>query len=108
MPATFLLEIGVEEIPDWMILPALKNLEELFRAVLDQNKLEAHNVRTDATPRRLVLRAEGIPERQEDREELLTGPAKSAPAKALEGFAKKAGIPVDQLVVTTTAKGEYY
>ena len=108
MPLSFLLEIGVEEVPDWMIVPALKNLEELFRAVLDQNKLDVQSVRTDATPRRLVLRAEGLPERQQDREELLTGPAKGAPAKALEGFARKAGIPADQLVLTTTSKGEYY
>jgi len=26
----FLLEIGTEEIPDWMIQPALKQLGELF------------------------------------------------------------------------------
>ena len=26
----FLLEIGAEEIPDWMISPALDNLRELF------------------------------------------------------------------------------
>ncbi len=108
MALPFLLEIGVEEIPDWMIVPALKDIEDLFRAVLDQNKLDAHSIHTDATPRRLVLRAHGIPERQQDREELLTGPAKGAPAKALEGFARKAGILAEQLAVTTTPKGEYY
>ena len=28
--AAFLLEIGVEEIPDWMIQPALKNLRRSY------------------------------------------------------------------------------
>jgi len=31
----FLLEIGTEEIPDWMIPPAIKQLGELFQDVLD-------------------------------------------------------------------------
>src|ERR1700751_3038437 len=26
----FLLEIGTEEIPDWMIVPALNNLQDMF------------------------------------------------------------------------------
>ena len=61
----FLLEIGTEEIPDWMIPTALENLRLLFE------KLEiAHDsVTLDATPRRLVLRAEGLPARQADSEE---------------------------------------
>ena len=32
----FLLEIGAEEIPDWMIQPALTNLRELFEGLLAQ------------------------------------------------------------------------
>jgi glycyl-tRNA synthetase beta chain len=62
----------------------------------------------DATPRRLVLRAEGLPERQSDREEKVQGPAKSAPAQAVAGFARKQGITPEALTVESTAKGEYY
>jgi glycyl-tRNA synthetase beta chain len=91
MPLPFLLEIGAEEIPDWMIEPALKNLSELFNTVLVENKLGGTVTGTDATPRRLVLHADGLSTRQEDCIELVTGPAKSAPPKAVEGFAKKAG-----------------
>ncbi len=36
------------------------------------------------------------------------GPAKSAPAQAVAGFARKQGIAVEQLEVTASAKGEYY
>src|SRR3982751_329699 len=104
MSLPFLLEIGSEEIPDWMIQPALKNIDELFTAVLTQNNLGGSVTATDATPRRLVLRAEGLSAAQQDRVELLTGPAKSAPEKALEGFARKNGITREQLVLTTTEK----
>jgi len=104
----FLLEIGVEEIPDWMIQPALKNLEELFTKLIEDNRLGGKVTRTDGTPRRLTLMADGLIEMQEDRSELVTGPAKTAPAKALEGFARKAGVTPDQLELRTTDKGEYW
>ena len=64
--------------------------------------------RVDATPRRLVLRADGLLERQADVEELVLGPAKSAGAGAAAGFAKKMGTTPDQLGTETTAKGEYF
>ena len=104
MSLPFLLEIGTEEIPDWMIPTALENLRLLFE------KLEiAHDsVTLDATPRRLVLRAEGLPARQADSEERILGPAKSAPPQAVAGFARKQGIKPEDLSTETTPKGEYY
>jgi glycyl-tRNA synthetase beta chain len=100
----FLLEIGTEEIPDWMIPTALENLRLLFE------KLEiAHeSVRLDATPRRLVLRVEGLPALEADSQERILGPAKSAPAQAVAGFARKQGVTPADLVIETTPKGEYY
>ena len=104
MSLPFLLEIGTEEIPDWMIPEALENLRLLFE------KLEiAHeSVTMDATPRRLVLRADGLAARQADSEERVMGPAKSAPAQAVAGFARKQGVKPEDLAVETTPKGEYY
>jgi glycyl-tRNA synthetase beta chain len=104
----FLLEIGTEEIPDWMIVPALNNLQDMFQTLLDQQALGGRVNGVDATPRRLVLRAEGLLDRQEDVEELVMGPAKSAGAGAAAGFAKKMGTTADQLGTQTTAKGEYF
>ena len=100
----FLLEIGTVEIPDWMIPAALESLRLLFE------KLEiAHDsVTLDATPRRLVLRAEGLPARQADSEERALGPAKSAPPKAVAGFARKHGVAPEALTVESTPKGDYY
>jgi len=93
----FLLEIGTEEIPDWMIPTALASL---------QHQLESLGItaRTDATPRRLVARADNLPERLPDTEELVTGPRTNAPAKAVEGFARKQGVAPADLAV----EGDYY
>src|SRR5689334_23486300 len=105
MNLPFLLEIGVEEIPDWMIPGALENLRSLFEEALAKPSVAPQSVRTDGTPRRLTLRADGMPERQSDSEEWVTGPPKSAPAGAVAGFAKKQGTTVDALSVQTTPKG---
>ena len=103
--AELLLEVGTEEIPDWMISGALKDLERRFREGLEKHNL-ATGVRysTEATPRRLVLIAENLAERQADREETLTGPPRKIafddagkPTKAGAGFARRAGVSVDEL-----------
>lgn len=108
MSVPFLLEIGTEEIPDWMIPPAIKQLKELFQDFLDRTKLSGTIASVDATPRRLVLRADGLAERQPDSEELVLGPPKSAGTGAATGFAKKMGVTPDQLGTETTPKGEYF
>jgi glycyl-tRNA synthetase beta chain len=104
MSLPFLLEIGSEEIPDWMIPTALENL----RLAFEKLGIAHDSVRLDATPRRLTLRVEGLPVKQEDTEERVLGPAKSAPAKAIEGFARKQGIKPEDMTVENTGKGEYY
>jgi glycyl-tRNA synthetase beta chain len=108
MSFPFLLEIGTEEIPDWMIPPAIKQLQELFQDLLDRNRLGGKVNNVDATPRRLALRANGLIERQQDSEELVLGPPKSAGQGAATGFAKKMGTTPDQLSVEANPKGEYF
>ncbi len=97
-----LLEIGCEEIPDWMLKGAL---EYLGAAIGDLTK---SIIRTDATPRRLVVRTEGLVARQPDSEERVWGPAKSAPAPAVAGFAKKQGVDASQLEILSDGKAEKY
>lgn len=94
----FLLEIGTEEIPDWMIPGALEYLAAKFPGT---------NVRTDATARRLVVRAD-VEERTPDREEVVTGPPASVTGKPLEGFLAKQGVTQADLTVTETPKGKYW
>ncbi len=104
MSLPLLLEIGTEEIPDWMIPNALESLRLQFEKL----SLPYDSVSLDATPRRLVLRAEGLPERQADTEERIMGPAKTAPPQAVAGFARKQGIAPEDLTIESTPKGEYY
>jgi glycyl-tRNA synthetase beta chain len=108
MSLPFLLEIGTEEIPDWMIISALNQLQDSFQSLLDTHALGGRVSWVDATPRRLALRADQLIERQQDTEELLLGPPKSAGLGAAAGFAKKMGATPEALATTTTAKGEYF
>lgn len=107
MSLPFVLEIGTEEIPDWMIVPAMNNLQDMLQAMLDQHSLGGKVSEVQATPRRLFLQADGLLECQADTEELVLGPPKSAGAGAANGFAKKMGTTPDQLGTQTTAKGDY-
>ncbi len=104
--ADFLLEIGTEEIPDWMILPALENLRAKFQFAFGAFGGSALVV--DATPRRLVLLAKDLVEQAPDTQTLVQGPYLSAGPKAAEGFARKQGVTVAHLAKASDAKGERY
>jgi glycyl-tRNA synthetase beta chain len=108
MSLPFLLEIGVEEIPDWMIEPALLNLRELFTSLIAEHNLGGAVTSTDATPRRLVLRAEGLLESQANEIKAVSGPPVSAAEGAVSGFAKKMGVTVADLEKVQTPRGEYW
>lgn len=109
----FLLEIGTEEVPDWMIPGALQHLEKLFTELLAKHRLQHEVLQLDATPRRLVLRCAGVQESQETTENVVTGPPASAafrdgqPTPAAHAFAKKMNTDVASLRREQTAKGEY-
>ena len=104
MKLDLVYEIGTEEIPAGYLPPALEQLREEFAGFLAEKSLPVARIETHATPRRLVLFAEGLPERQEDRREEVTGPpwraafdADGRPTKAAEGFARGRGIGVGHL-----------
>ena len=115
MDRELLLEIGTEEIPaSW--LPVLTTqLGQVLEARLKDARLAIEEpIETYSTPRRLTVRSARIGERQTDLEEQVTGPPVSAafgadgtltPAGA--GFAKKHGVPEDQIERIKTPKGEY-
>jgi len=115
MDRELLLELGLEELPaSW--LPGLTvQIGKVLEAQLKEARLTTEDpIETFSTPRRLTVRAAHISERQEDLEELLTGPPVSAafgpdgqltPAGA--GFVKKQGATEDQIERVTTPKGEY-
>ena len=109
-----LLEVLTEEIPAAALPGVRRQLEEGFRKGFAAAALEPESVRALSTARRLVVRVAGVPARQEDRTEVLTGPPArvafapdGTPTKAAEGFARKAGVPVEALERVATEKGEY-
>lgn len=108
-----LVEIGTEEIPDWMIRSALANFREMVEKLLAEERLGGTVRLAEATPRRIALIVDDVRSRQEDSEELVLGPPASAafkdgkPTGAATGFAKKNGVDVSALMVEKTSKGEY-
>jgi glycyl-tRNA synthetase beta chain len=115
MDRELLIEIGVEELPaSWM--PGLtRQMAHRLEARLKEVRIApGAPVESFSTPRRLTVRVAGIAERQEDLDETITGPPVSAafdkqgqPTPAALGFAKKQGVPFEQITRATTAKGEY-
>jgi len=109
-----LLEVGVEEIPDWMVPGALQSFEKGFlNALTGMGLAEGVSCRAEATARRLTLMVTGLPEGQADKEETLSGPpaniafdADGNPTKAGLGFAKRAG--VDPSALQTGADGKLF
>lgn len=114
MASQLLLEIGTEELPASFIEPALAHLSARIGGLLDELQITHSAVEVGGTPRRLAVWAREVAERQEDLEEVRTGPAVKAafdaegrPTRAAEGFARGAGVEVDALFRIDTPKGEY-
>ncbi len=107
-----LLEIGAEEIPARMIRGARGELERRFGESLKELGLEqGTRLSVEATPRRLALFAENLPPRQRDRIETRKGPSRRVafdaagnPTPAALGFARKAGVPVEELETADDGK----
>src|SRR5690242_4336155 len=104
--AYFLLEIGTEEIPDWMIEPALDDLRNRFQAAF--GAFGGSALITEGTPRRLVLLAKDLSEQAPDVQTVVPGPYVSAGEKAAQGFARKQGTTVEALGKMQDAKGERF
>ena len=114
MDRELLIEIGVEELPAAWLPSLTRQLADRLGARLRDFRISAGvPVETYSTPRRLTACVGRIAERQEDLEEVVTGPPVSAafkdgvPTPAALGFAKKQGVEFDQITRVQTPKGEY-
>lgn len=76
---------------------AREDLARLFTAELAAAGIDAPEIVTYATPRRLALIARGLPAETEASREETKGPKASAPPQALEGFLRKIGLTREQL-----------
>ncbi len=114
MSKELFLEIGAEEIPAGFLPKAMVDMQLLLKKELDGARIDYGEVRTLATPRRLVLLVRGVAERQPDAQISAMGPAakvaydsEGKPTRAAEGFARGQGVDISELTLVTTEKGEY-
>ncbi len=111
--ASFLLEVGTEELPAAFVAGAIAQWRAMLPGALAEQFLQPSRWAVYATPRRLAVLLEGLPERQADREEEVKGPPAGAafrdgkPTPAAEGFARKQGVELSALEVRPTEKGEF-
>ncbi|WP_291444825.1 glycine--tRNA ligase subunit beta [Desulfovibrio sp.] len=112
--ATFVLEIGSEELPSRFLAPEEGELASRFSGALDEAGLEYGALRVMSTPRRAVVIIENLNPVQVEREEVVSGPpvrvaydAEGKPTKALEGFVRTNACALEDVFRVETDKGEY-
>ncbi|MCB9436991.1 MAG: glycine--tRNA ligase subunit beta [Anaerolineales bacterium] len=105
MPADFLLEIGVEEMPAADVDAALAQLRESVPSLLAALRLSHDGVKVFGTPRRLAVLVRNLAARQTNEVQEFRGPpidraydANGNPTPAAEGFARKQGVNASDLI----------
>ena len=105
----FLLELFSEEIPARMQLRAADDLKRLVTDALKAEGVDAGKAEAYATPRRLALVIDGLPDKTPDVREERKGPKVGAPEKAIEGFMRAAGLSsIDEAEIQEDKKGRFY
>lgn len=114
MAKDLLLEIGLEEMPAHVVTPSMKQLEQKTAKFLNEHRLTYDSIETFSTPRRLAIKVTNIPERQEDSEEEVKGPAKKIAldpegnwSKAAQGFVRGQGLTTDDITFRELKGVEY-
>ncbi|MFP7673524.1 glycine--tRNA ligase subunit beta [Marivita sp. S0852] len=103
-----LIELFSEEIPARMQAKAAADLKSRMTNGLVDAGLTYAGAAAFATPRRLVLRVDGLTDRSPDVKEERKGPRVDAPDKAIEGFLRGAGVSRDDLVERDDKKGRVF
>lgn len=114
MSHTFLLEIGVEEMPAHVVSPSIKQLDKRVRDYLKEQRISFDDIQEFATPRRMSLSISGLADKQPDIDEEVKGPAKKIAqdaegnwSKAAIGFTRGQGVTVDDITFKELKGVEY-
>ena len=111
--ATFLLEIGTEELPADFARQVLDQLEPMVVRDLSERRLSHKALTCTSTPRRIALIVEGLPQSADDLQEERKGPPAGQafkdgqPTKAAIGFAQRCGLEPTSLQIRETPKGPF-
>jgi len=106
--AQLLLELFSEEIPARMQVRAAEDLKTIVVEALKTANLAVGDAKAFATPRRLALVVDGLPDVQPDLTEEKRGPRTDAPMKAIDGFLAGNEITLDQCERRTVGKNEFW
>lgn len=114
MTKDLLLELGLEELPAYVVTPSEKQLGQKMVKFLEDHRLSFETVQTFSTPRRLAVRVKGLADQQTDLTEDFKGPSKKIAldaegnfSKAAQGFVRGKGLSVDDIEFREV-KGEEY
>lgn len=114
MSKNLLIELGLEELPAYVVTPSEKQLGERLATFLTENRLSFEDIQTFSTPRRLAARVIGLANQQTDLTEDFKGPAKKIAldaagnfSKAAQGFVRGKGLTTDAIEFREV-KGEEY
>ncbi|MEX2783837.1 glycine--tRNA ligase subunit beta [Streptococcus sp. H49] len=114
MAKHLLIELGLEEMPAYVVTPAMEELGAKLKAFLEENRLTFTSIETFSTPRRLAVRVRDLAEVQTELIEEFRGPAKRIAlddkgqfTKAAQGFVRGKGLTTDAIEFRMV-KGEEY
>ena len=114
MTKSYLLEIGVEEIPARYVKDSLRQLDEYFTSTLNNERLKFESIEVYSSPRRLTTIIKGIDDKQEDLSEEVKGPSKKIsfdeqgnPTKALQGFMRGQKVGLEDIFYLENNGEEY-
>ncbi|WP_076461847.1 glycine--tRNA ligase subunit beta [Limosilactobacillus caccae] len=114
MANTYLLEVGVEEMPAHVVTPSIKQLHQRVADYLKEQRITFDDIQEFATPRRLALLIHGLSDKQPDIDESVKGPAKKIAqdadgnwTKAAIGFTRGQGASVDDIEFKEVKGVEY-
>ena len=114
MAHTFLLEIGLEEIPAHVVTPSVNQLVAKVEDFLKTNRLDYQEVKPYSTPRRLAVKVLGLADKQADIKKEAKGPAKKIAldadgnwTKAAQGFVRGQGLSTDDIFFKEIKGVEY-
>lgn len=112
--ASFILEIGTEELPARFQKAMREALFLNMQRMLTEANVGYRSIRVDVTPRRAVLFVEDLDSHQKTQEELIIGPpikiafgSENNPTQAAHGFARTHGVEIEKTFIHDTGKGEY-
>lgn len=114
MAKNLLVELGLEELPAYVVTPSEKQLGDRMAAFLNEKRLAFEGIQTFSTPRRLAVRVTGLADAQTDLTEDFKGPSKKIAldadgnfTKAAQGFVRGKGLTTDDIEFREVKDEEY-